>query len=119
MADAGPLDQPPTPPGRRGPRDLWDPGAQPERTYQAWTRTALAFTACSLLATRLVGGAAVLALVVSAVGAVGALVLVRVQKRRLHSAVIEPGPGPVLALTVMTALLGCACLALVLLGWTR
>jgi uncharacterized membrane protein YidH (DUF202 family) len=100
-------------------RDLWDPGAQPERTYQAWTRTALAFTACALLGTRLTGHSGVVALLVSLAGALAALAVVRVQKRRLHSAVIRSAPWSVAVMATLTVLLALAALTLVVLGLWR
>ena len=48
-------------------RVLWDPGAQPERTYQAWTRTALSLAGCGLLLTRLTTAVSLLELTVSAI----------------------------------------------------
>jgi uncharacterized membrane protein YidH (DUF202 family) len=97
-------------------RELWDPGAQPERTYQAWTRTGLAFTVCALFATRLAGRAGVLAVVLSIVGATAAWLLVSRQKRRLHSAQIRPDPTAVVTMTVLTVLLAAGALLLVLLA---
>ena len=95
-------------------RDLWDPGAQPERTYQAWTRTSLALAACALLASRLAAHAGVAALVLTAVAGVCAVRLVGVQRRRLHGAVISAAPVPVLVLTGLTVALAAAALAMML-----
>ncbi len=97
-------------------RELWDPGAQPERTYQAWTRTGLGFTVCALLATRLAGRSGVLAIALSLAGAIAAWWLVTRQKRRLHSAQIRPHPTAVLTMTILTVLLAAGALLLVLLA---
>jgi len=94
-------------------RDIWDPGAQPERTYQAWTRTGLGFTVCALIATRLAGRAGVLAIVLSFAGAGAAWWVVTRQKRRLHSAQIHPDPKAVLTMTALTVLLAAGALVLV------
>ena len=96
---------------------LWDPGAQPERTYQAWTRTTLALAACALLATRLVGSAGAVAIVVSAAGTVAAACLSLIQRRRLRSRRIEPVPRALAALTVLTVLLAAAASGLIVLEW--
>jgi uncharacterized membrane protein YidH (DUF202 family) len=104
----------PSAPGRD--RELWDPGAQPERTYQAWTRTGLAFTVCALFATRLAGRAGVLAVVLSIAGATAAWLLVSRQKRRLHSAQIRSDPTAVVTMTVLTVLLATGALLLVFLA---
>ncbi|GAB2693703.1 DUF202 domain-containing protein [Thalassiella azotivora] len=97
-------------------RAVWDPGAQPERTYQAWTRTALALVVVSLLATRLSGQAGWAAVVVSVSGSLAAVVLTRDQKRRLHRNRVAVRPGPVLALTGFTVVLAVSCAVLVLVG---
>ena len=107
----------PLPPGqapdiRR--RPLWDPGAQPERTYQGWTRTALSLTACALLATRLTAQSGAAAVAVTVFGVAAALSLVVVQKRRLRSAEVRAAPASVAALTALTVLLAAGALALVL-----
>lgn len=94
-------------------RDLWDPGAQPERTYQAWTRTGLALTVCTLFATRLAHQSGPAALLVSVAGALAAMAVVRTQKSRLHSMVIRPAPAAVLVLTLLTVLLAAGSLLLV------
>lgn len=99
-----------------GHRALWDPGAQPERTYEAWTRTALALCGCSLLATRLAGSAGAAALVLAVGGSVAALAISRVQRRRLRAGRITPAPRAVAGLTALTVLLALAALALVGLG---
>lgn len=95
-------------------RPLWDAGAQPERTYQAWTRTALSLTACALLATRLTARSGAAAVVLTLVGAVAALSVAAVQKRRLRSAEVSAAPWSVAVMTVLTVLLAAASLALVL-----
>ncbi len=97
-------------------RDLWDPGAQPERTYQAWTRTGLGFTICALVATRLAGRAGLLAIALSVAGAIAAWWIVAHQKRRLHSAQIRPDLTAVLTMTILTVLLAGGALLLVLLA---
>lgn len=98
-------------------RAVWDRGAQPERTYQAWTRTALTLTGCALLATRLTAGAGTAAVTLAALGATAALVLVTVQRRRLRSGVLGPAPGSVAAMTGLTVSLAAGVLV-VLLGGT-
>jgi uncharacterized membrane protein YidH (DUF202 family) len=98
--------------GAKHNRELWDPGAQPERTYQAWTRTALAFTVCALLATRLAPNAGPIALLASLSGVAAALLVVRRQKHRLHSMIIRAAPGAVLMMTALTVLLAIAALTL-------
>ena len=103
--------------GRR--RPLWDPGAQPERTYQAWTRTALSLTACALLATRLTAESGVAAVTLTLFGVGGALVVVMVQKRRLRSAVIRAAPRSIAVLTTLTVLLAVGAAGLILLRLVR
>lgn len=100
-------------------RLLWEPSAPPERTYQSWTRTALALVACALLATRLAVQVGEWALVVPAATMVAALALVRWQKRRLGTGRHAPDPHQLLALTVVVVALAAACLALVLLSGAR
>ena len=102
-------------PGRR-PRVLWDPGAQPERTYQSWTRTALATAVVALLLTRLAGRAGPGVLVVAGGAALAAVVLVGVQRRRLAAGSLGAAPAPVAALTVLTVLLAVAGLVAVVVG---
>lgn len=92
---------------------MWDPGAQPERTYQAWTRTALAFTVCALLGTRLAPHSGPAALLASAFGAGAAVLVVRRQKRRLHVMVIRSAPVAIMVMTGLTVLLAIVALALV------
>lgn len=94
---------------------LWDPGAQPERTYQAWTRTGLALTACALLCTRLAPPAGLLAVLAGLLGAATAWGVVVRQKRRLHSGEVSAAPRAVLtmaALAVLLAVTGVVLLAL-------
>ena len=95
-------------------RLLWDSGAQPERTYQAWTRTALSLTACALLATRLTVHSGVAAAALTLFGVVAALAVVRGQQRRLNSATISAAPLSIAALTALTLTLALGALALVL-----
>ncbi len=99
--------------GRRPPL-LWDPGAQPERTYQSWTRTGLATAVVALLLTRLAGRAGPGVLAVAAGAAVAAVVLVGVQRRRLLGGSLTAAPVPVAALTALTVALAVAGLLAVL-----
>lgn len=93
-------------------RAVGDPGAQPERTYQAWTRTALSLTGCALLATRLAPGAGVAAVTLATCGVAAALAVVAVQRRRLRAAVLGAAPRSVAALTGLTVALAAGALGL-------
>jgi ABC-type branched-subunit amino acid transport system permease subunit len=98
------------------PRRLWDPGAQPERTYQSWARTVLACVVCALLLTRLTGRAGVPALALAAAVAAGALGLLAAQRRRLAAGSLRPAPLQVAALTVLVLATALGGVALVLAG---
>ena len=98
----------------RSRRGLWDPGAQPERTYQAWVRTALAVAGCGLLLSRLTVWAGAIALVLGALVLAAALVLGLVQQRRLRSGRISAAPRSVAALSAVVVAV--AVLALTLLA---
>jgi putative membrane protein len=93
-------------------RGLWDPGAQPERTYQAWGRTALSVATCGLLLTRLTGSAGAAAPVLGGGAIAAALALAWRQSRRLHSSGVGMAPHAVAALTAVVVLLALAGLAL-------
>ncbi|MCV2488207.1 DUF202 domain-containing protein [Geodermatophilus sp. YIM 151500] len=94
-------------------RPLWDPGAQPERTHKAWTRTSLALAACALLALRLTADHGPGAVAVTVLGAGSALGVSWVQEQRLRQGRVRAAPGAVLLLTAATVTLGVAALALV------
>jgi uncharacterized membrane protein YcaP (DUF421 family) len=102
--------------GSARPRRLWDPGAQPERTYQSWARTVLACVVSALLLTRLTGRAGVPALALAALVVAGALGLLAAQRRRLAAGSLGPAPGQVAALTGLVLVLGLGGVALVLAG---
>ncbi|MFC6878850.1 MULTISPECIES: DUF202 domain-containing protein [Actinomadura] len=104
--------------GRRP--DLWDPGAQPERTALAWSRTTLALIVTGLLCIRLAPtwtGAAVASAVVC--GSAG-LLLHRARARlgarngRLRAGRPVADPASVLLTTCLTVLLGAVGLAFAL-----
>jgi putative membrane protein len=97
-------------PSRRG---LWDPGAQPERTYQAWGRTALSLASCGLLMTRLTGSAGAVAPVVGSLAVAAALAVAWRQSRRLHSGRVGAAPHAVAVVTALVVVLALAALALV------
>ena len=97
-------------------RLLWDPGAQPERTHQAWTRTALACVVCALLLVRLSGRVGVVALVPAAVVLLGTAWLVAHQQRRLVGGSLAVAPWSLAALTALTLVLAVSGVALVLTG---
>lgn len=96
-------------------RLLWDPTAPPERTYQAWNRTALALVVCALLATRLAAQVGPAALAVPAGTALAALLLVRFQRTRLSRGTHPCDPRAVLAVTGVVVALAAASAVLVLL----
>lgn len=96
------------------PRRLWDPGAQPERTHQSWTRTVLACVVCALLLTRLTGRDGLPALALAAGVAAGALGLLAGQRRRLAAGSLGPAPGQVAALTGLVVVLALGGVVLVL-----
>lgn len=93
-------------------RALWDPGAQPERTYQAWSRTSLSLAAVGLLITRLTSSAGRPALVLGSLGVAAALAFGWVQKRRLGAGRIGAAPNPIAALTAVVVCLAAGALAL-------
>lgn len=95
---------------------LWDAGAQPERTYQAWSRTALGLSACSLLVTRLAGSAGSLALFLASAGIIAAMAISLTQRHRLRAGRIEPAPRAVAAMTGLTVLLAIGALGVIALG---
>lgn len=97
-------------------RLLWDPGAQPERTHQAWTRTALACVVCALLLVRLSGRVGGVALVPAAVVLLGVAGLVVRQQRRLVAGSLAVAPWPLAGLTALTLVLAVSGVALVLVG---
>lgn len=78
---------------------MWDAGAQPERTYQTWSRTALGFTAYSLLVTRLADSAGSFTLLLVVAGITAATGIQLSQRRRLRSIWIESAPRAVVAMT--------------------
>ncbi|TDC55094.1 DUF202 domain-containing protein [Actinomadura sp. KC345] len=95
---------------------LWDPGAQPERTALAWTRTTASLIAAGLLCVQVApstAGAAVAAAVVCG----GAALLLRISRAGLRNRrrLLPEGGGvadPVsaLAATVLTMLLAVVAL---------
>jgi uncharacterized membrane protein YidH (DUF202 family) len=109
------------PAGRRGApdgraaepaRELWDPGAQPERTSLAWTRTTVAFMGAGLLCVRLAPNDLGAVLAAVAVFGLAALHIHRTRgKRRGRGRRLREGrpiadPASVLLLTGVTILLG-------------
>ncbi|RFU40310.1 DUF202 domain-containing protein [Actinomadura logoneensis] len=104
-----------TPPGTRAPeppRTLWDPGAQPERTSLAWTRTTVAFLGAGLLCVRLAPNDLGAALAAVAVSGLAALHVHRTRRKRrgrghrLRAGRPVADPASVLLLTGVTVLLG-------------
>ncbi|MFI0409547.1 DUF202 domain-containing protein [Actinomadura sp. 3N508] len=99
---------------------LWDPGAQPERTALAWSRTTLALVATGLLCVRLapsVPGAAAAAAVVCG----GAALQVRRsrasfhhRRRHLPEGSGAADPASVLLATALTILLAVTAVLLTL-----
>ncbi|MBG6087693.1 DUF202 domain-containing protein [Actinomadura viridis] len=93
-------------------RALWDPGAQPERTALAWSRTTLSLLVAGLFCVRLAPSPAATALAAAAVcGAVSlqlrrALAGHRGRGRRLAAGAPVADPVSVLLATVLTVLLG-------------
>lgn len=96
---------------------LWDPGAQPERTTLAWSRTILSIIIAGLLCVRLAPSAAGAALAAAVVCGAAALHLrrTRIQHRRrgrrLHAGEPVADPGSILLATGVT--MGLALLGLV------
>jgi uncharacterized membrane protein YidH (DUF202 family) len=101
--------------GRPG-RGLWDPGAQPERTYQAWMRTTLSVVVCALLLARLARTAGIAALVLGGCAIVAAAVLAAGQRRRLVRGRIGSAPHAVAALTALVVGVAAAALVLITAG---
>ncbi|WP_345019852.1 DUF202 domain-containing protein [Actinomadura keratinilytica] len=91
---------------------LWDPGAQPERTALAWSRTTLSLLVAGLLCVRLAPSAAGAALAAGAVCGAAALQLRRARRthrrrgRRLPAGAPVADPASVLLATAVTVLLG-------------
>ncbi|GAA2573919.1 DUF202 domain-containing protein [Actinomadura fulvescens] len=94
---------------------LWDPGAQPERTSLAWSRTNLSIIVAGLVCVRLAPSSMGAALAAAVVSGAAALHVRRVRAqhrrrgRRLHAGEPVADPGSVLlatAVTVLLALLG-------------
>ncbi|HEY8480037.1 MAG TPA: DUF202 domain-containing protein [Spirillospora sp.] len=102
------------------PERLWDPGAQPERTALAWSRTALALIAGGLVCVR-VAPSAPGAWLAAAVVCGGAALLLRLgwtsfhlRRRRLPAGGGAAHPGPVLATASLTVLLAVVAILLAL-----
>ena len=95
---------------------LSDPGAQPERTYQAWTRTALSVAGSGLLLTRLTSSAGALAPVLGGLAVLAALGVAGHQARRLRSGRIGAAPQAIAVLAAVVVLLAVAAVALLVAG---
>ncbi|TMQ97128.1 DUF202 domain-containing protein [Actinomadura soli] len=99
---------------------LWDPGAQPERTALAWSRTTLALIGAGLLCVRLapsMSGAAVAAAVVCG----GAALQLRrsraslhLRRRQLPAGDGAADPASILTATALTILLAATAVLLTL-----
>jgi uncharacterized membrane protein YidH (DUF202 family) len=91
---------------------LWDPGAQPERTALAWSRTTLSLIAAGLLCVRFAPSAPAAALAAAAVCGAISLQIRRAHEqhgrrhRRLTSGIRVADPGSILLATAVTILLG-------------
>jgi uncharacterized membrane protein YidH (DUF202 family) len=100
--------------------NLWDRGAQPERTALAWSRTTLALIVAGLLCVRLApspAGAAVAAAVVCGGAALQlrrTRAQLRIRHRRLRSGGSVADPGSILLTTALTVLLGAVGLLIAL-----
>ncbi|MFC4906192.1 DUF202 domain-containing protein [Actinomadura gamaensis] len=94
------------------PRGIWDPGAQPERTSLAWTRTTVSFMLAGLLCIRLAPNELGAALAAVAVFGLAALHVRRTRwrrnrrGRRLRAGEPVADPASVLLLASVTVLLG-------------
>ncbi|MEW2358195.1 DUF202 domain-containing protein [Spirillospora sp. NPDC029432] len=95
---------------------LWDPGAQPERTALAWSRTTLSLIVAGLLCVRFAPTAPSAALAAAAVCGAVSLQLRRTQKQHVRRTSAPPAVDPVsVALaTAVTVLLGLTGLLLAL-----
>ncbi|MFI0356712.1 DUF202 domain-containing protein [Actinomadura sp. 9N407] len=91
---------------------LWDPGAQPERTALAWSRTTLSLIVAGLLCVRFAPSGPAAALSAAAVCGAVSLQLRRTQKQhhrrhqRLTAGTRVADPGSILLATAVTMLLG-------------
>lgn len=68
---------------------VWDAGLQPERTTLAWQRTALAATACSLVAARLIAESHLILGIVVAVLAIGCGAGIALAARQRHQRAVR------------------------------
>lgn len=95
---------------------LWDPGAQPERTALAWSRTTLSLIAAGLLCVRLAPSASGAGVAAAVVCGAAALQLRRsrasfhVRRRSLPAGGGAADPGSVLTATALTILLAVVAL---------